>query len=118
MRAFSDHKGRVFMLYRSATDKVGRDTYLLASTDAGKTFRSDKLQSWNINTCQMSSFALSEGKDRVLAAWETDGQVYFASIDPESGKNSEPVAAPGVGGGRKHPAVAANDRGETMLVWT
>jgi hypothetical protein len=118
MRAFSDAKGRVFMLYRSATAKVGRDTYLLASSDLGQTFRAEKLQSWNIETCPMSSFALTSSKDRVLAAWETDGQVYFAGIDGESGKHSEPTAAPGASGGRKHPAVAANDRGETILVWT
>lgn len=118
MRAFSDRKGNVFMLYRSATEKVGRDTYLLASADAGKTFRSDKLQAWNISTCPMSSFSLNEAKGRVLAAWETDGQVYFASVDSENGKRSEPVAAPGHGGARKHPAIAANDRGETILVWT
>jgi dihydroneopterin triphosphate diphosphatase len=33
----------------------------------------------------MSSFALNEAKGRVLAAWETDGQVYFAGIDAASG---------------------------------
>jgi hypothetical protein len=118
MRAFSTRKGDVFMLYRSATAKVGRDTYLIASTDKGKSFRSDKLQSWNIDICPMSSFALNEAKDRLLAAWETDGQVYFASVDADGGKHSDPVAAPGNAKGRKHPAVAANERGETILVWT
>jgi hypothetical protein len=29
-----------------------------------------------------------------------------------------PVAAPGDGRGRKHPVIAANERGETVLVWT
>jgi hypothetical protein len=118
MRAVSDAKGRVFMLYRSATAKVGRDTYLLSSSDLGQSFRADKLQSWNIETCPMSSFALAASRDRVLAAWETDGQVYFAGIDAESGKHAEPTSAPGGGGGRKHPAVAASERGETILVWT
>jgi hypothetical protein len=28
------------------------------------------------------------------------------------------VAAPGEARGRKHPAVAGNDRGESILVWT
>jgi hypothetical protein len=28
------------------------------------------------------------------------------------------VAAPGAGKGRKHPAVAVNARGETILAWT
>ena len=28
-----------------------------------------------------------------------------------------PVAAPGAGNGRKHPALAVNAKGETLLVW-
>ncbi|MCI0464158.1 MAG: sigma-70 family RNA polymerase sigma factor [Gemmataceae bacterium] len=118
MRAMSDRKGNVYVLYRSATEEVHRDTYLLASKDQGRTFLSDKVQPWRVNTCPMSSFALGETRDGVLAAWETAGQVYFARIDPESGKRSEPVAAPGAGKGRKHPAVVGNDRGDTILAWT
>jgi hypothetical protein len=30
---------------------------------------------------------------------------------------SEPVAAPGEGGERKHPVVACDKRGQTILVW-
>jgi hypothetical protein len=44
--------------------------------------------------------------------------VSLARIDPETGKRSEPVSAPGAGRGRKHPAVAGNARKETILVWT
>src|SRR5262249_17627387 len=51
----------------------------------------------------------------VLAAWETQGQVYYARVDP---KPSPPVQAPGHSRGRKHPVVAANAKGETILVWT
>jgi hypothetical protein len=118
MRAFTDSKGKTFVLYRSATRSVERDTYLLLSKDEGKTFSSDKVQKWNVRVCPMSSFALNEAAGAVLAAWETDGQVYYARVDPESGKRSEAVAAPGAGKGRKHPAVAGNARGETVLVWT
>jgi RNA polymerase sigma factor (sigma-70 family) len=117
MRAFSDRKGNVYMLYRSATHEVDRDTYLLFSKD-GQKFQSDRLQKWNIRNCPMSSFVFAETKDNVLAAWETEEQVYFARIDPESGKRSDPVAAPGAGKGRKHPAVAGNAQGETIFVWT
>jgi hypothetical protein len=31
---------------------------------------------------------------------------------------STPVAAPGAGENRKHPAVAANAQGETLFAWT
>jgi hypothetical protein len=118
MRAFSDRTGNVYLLYRSATHEIDRDTYLLASTDRGQQFRSDKVQKWPVRVCPMSSFTLAEAGDGVLAAWETDGQVSFARIDPEGGRRSEPMSAPGAGKGRKHPAVAGDARGETVLVWT
>jgi hypothetical protein len=118
MRALSDRKGNLFILYRSATQHVHRDTFLLTSTDQGKSFQSGRVQPWSIEICPMSSFALAEAKNEVVAAWETDGQVAFARIDPATGKRSEPGAAPGMGRGRKYPAVAANNRGETILVWT
>lgn len=118
MRAFADRKGNVYFLYRSAKQEVNRDTYLLVSKDRGQKFQSDKVQPWNVSKCPMSSYAFAEGKDGVLAAWETDGQVSFARIDPESGKRSDPVPAPGSGKDRKHPAIAGNGRGETILVWT
>jgi hypothetical protein len=118
MRAFADSKGDVFVLYRSATEQVHRDTYLLASGDHGSHFRGEKLHEWNVGGCPMSSAALSEGGGEVLAAWETKGQVYCTRINQETGKQSRPVAAPGEGGQRKHPAIAGNSRGEIILVWT
>ncbi|MFX5752306.1 hypothetical protein ABTE32_23080, partial [Acinetobacter baumannii] len=42
----------------------------------------------------------------------------FAKLAPGTNSLGKPVAAPGDGKKRKHPAVAANDKGETMLVWT
>lgn len=118
MRAFSDSKGSVYMLYRSATNDVQRDTYLLAGKNQGEKFQSTKLEKWEVRVCPMSSFTLAESDAGILAAWETEGQVSFARIDPEIGKKSESVSAPNAGHGRKHPAVAGNARKETILVWT
>lgn len=66
----------------------------------------------------MSSEALVEGPNGVLAAWETQGQVKFARVDPEGPKISPTVAAPGAGPNRKHPVLAVNRRAETLLAWT
>jgi hypothetical protein len=65
----------------------------------------------------MSSASLTEGDAGVLAAWETKQEVYFARVETESSSVSAPVTPPGRGE-RKHPAVAGNARGETILVWT
>jgi hypothetical protein len=118
MRAFADHRGAVYVLYRSATVGIHRDMYLLRSPKDGTGFRGDKLQEWTTGTCPMSSAAFCESAVGVLAAWETDGRVYYTRIDPATGQRSAPVAAPGSGKGRKHPAVAANAGGETLLAWT
>ena len=64
----------------------------------------------------MSSESLVESGTDVLAAWETKGQVSFARIDSRTLEPSRPVSPPG-GGNRKHPVVAANAQGETILVW-
>lgn len=119
MRAFADSKGTLYALYRGAKDVTQRDTYLLTSGDKGKSFEGADLHPWTINTCPMSSYAFAEVPGGgVLTAWETKGQVYFARVDPETGRRSDVVAAPGEGRGRKHAVVAGNAKGETILAWT
>jgi hypothetical protein len=118
MRAFCDREGTVYLLYRTAAEKVHRDSYLLVSGDHGASFRAENLSQWKVNACPMSSFALAEGGGSVLAGWETNGEVSFVRVDPTSGRHGAPIPAPGPIGGRKHPVAAANDRGESILVWT
>lgn len=118
MRAFADHTGAVYLLYRSATETVHRDMYLLFSSDHGKSFRGGLVDRWKIGTCPMSSEAFAEGAGKVFAAWETDGQVYSSRITPAIGGFPTRQSAPGAGGNRKHPALAVNARGEKILVWT
>jgi hypothetical protein len=118
LRAFADRKGSVYVLYRSANDDTNRDAYLLVSHDKGASFEGDRVDPWKTANCPMTSFAFGEGGTGVLAAWATKGQVYFAGIDPATGKRSAPVAAPGAGRERNHPAVAADAHGRTILAWT
>jgi len=42
----------------------------------------------------------------------------YADVVPGTDGVSEPVGAPGPGSDRKHPVVAGNSRGETLLAWT
>jgi hypothetical protein len=117
MRAFADRKGNVYVLYRAATEAVHRDMHLLVSQDRGKSFRDVLAHPWQTRTCPMSSEAFAEGARGVLAAWDTEGQVYYTRIDPAAGAAGRPVPAPGPGRGRKHPVLAAGGRGETLLAW-
>jgi hypothetical protein len=119
MRAWADPAGHLDLLFRGATGGTERGMVLLASRDRGISFRSTLLQPWPLKTCPMSgaSFAAAGPAD-VFAAWETNGQVFFARIDPETGAASPPVAPPGDPHNRKHPALAVNARGEALLAWT
>jgi hypothetical protein len=119
MRAFADGKGNAYFLYRTATNGNQRDMFLLTTTDVGKHFSGNVVHKWEISACPMSSEAFAQRPGGVVyTAWDTDGQVYFARLEPESAEVSEPVAAPGTGRARKHPSLAVNGKGEVILVWT
>jgi hypothetical protein len=64
----------------------------------------------------MSTFSLANSTDGVVAAWETAGQVYWANVG--IGKPSTAIAPPGEERTRRHPSIARNARGETLLAWT
>jgi hypothetical protein len=118
MKIFAGSQGNVSALYRSATQSVHRDIYLLTSTDQGRSFRGGLLHKWDINACPMSSMDIAEGGKTLAGAWETGGQVYWARLDSEGHRASQPMAAPGDGKNRKHPRLAVNRNGEVLLVWT
>jgi hypothetical protein len=118
MRAWVDAKGTVYLIYRGAKGGVDRDMWLLASDDRGERFGGSLVQKWNIGNCPMSSESFAEGAGKLFAAWETQGQVYYAQVEPGTSKVSRPVAAAGTGKDRKHPALAVNKNGELLFVWT
>ena len=114
--AFADENGAIYILYRAATDVVNRDEVLLVSYDQGKSFKSLLADPWKIGTCPMSSASISQGApNRVFGAWETAGQVHFATI--ENNKVSRFTPSGGVGK-RKHPVAVATKNGDILLVWT
>ncbi len=112
MGALADSTGNLYLLYRSARAVVHRDMYLLVSRDKGATFHATDLQPWEIGACPMSTVSLAEAGKHVFFSWETDKQVYFSKYD------GKPVAAPGAGRNRKHPAIAASRNGNILLSWT
>jgi hypothetical protein len=106
------------LLYRSAADLTNRDVYLLTSRNNGRSFAGSRVHPWSINVCPMTSMSLATAAGRVMAAWETAGQVYLGTVDADAGTMPAPMAAPGDGAGRKHPRLAMASSGESMLVWT
>jgi hypothetical protein len=117
-RSFVDRDGTLYILYRAAFTPSDRDMYLLVSRDRGASFQGARIHPWKIAACPMSSESFAQGSGSVTGAWETAGQVYFARLDPAKAGIAAPIAAPGEGATRKHPALATNARGETILVWS
>ena len=118
LRVFADSRGVIYGLYRSATQNVHRDIYLLRSSDAGKSFSDFKLHTWDINACPMSSMDLIEADGEVLGAWETQAQVYFAPVSGDVAASRKAIATPpGENPKRKYPSLARNRKGETLLAW-
>lgn len=115
MKAFADRAGAVYILYRGAAEKVNRDEALLVSPKPGAPFEIANKHSWQINTCPMSSAFFAPSSTGVLAAWETDGQVFFTRVN---GVKLGKIIAPPGAGKRKHPVAAENKKGEILLAWT
>jgi len=115
LRLFSDSRGVLYGLYRSATSNVHRDIYLLESQDRGRSFRGRKLDTWQINACPMSSMAFAEAGGRIEGAWETSGHVFFKDLKKAS---ALPVGATNEDKNSKHPRLAITPGGETVMVWT
>jgi len=104
--------GGVVTLYRAARDKSQRDMTLLTSTDSATTFSHDILHPWSVNQCPMSSAALLPTAKGIRAAWETDGKIFSTLV---AGAKAAPAEI--ASGQTKHPAVAVNTRGETLVAW-
>lgn len=118
LRAFADHNGTLYILYRAAREAIHRDMTLLVSTDQAKTFNSVDVAPWELNACPMSTDYISEAGKNTLIAWQTEKQVYFAAVSDMGVKVSRAVPAPGTGVGRKHPVVIGNTNGQVLLAWT
>lgn len=117
-RAFADADDAVYVLFRAATQMIHRDMYLLTSLDRGMTFHGADISRWDIGACVMSSASLIQAGKDVIAAWEAEKQVYFGRVDHATHEMGGVTAAPESGTNRKYPAIATNNNGQTLFVWT
>src|SRR5579862_1393704 len=118
LRAFADKQGTLYILYRAAREAIHRDLTLLVSTDQAKTFGSVNVAPWQLNACPMSTDYIGEVGKNILIAWQTETQVYFATVSPVGPSVSAAVPAPGKAAGRKHPVVTENSEGQILFAWT
>ncbi len=117
LKAWSAAPETLYVAYRAAREKLHRDMTLLTSQDAGTTFVATPLGSWLGTVCPMSSAAVTGDGSRIRAAWEIESRIHLGGIDPRTGKPEKSTEPPGEGK-RKHPALAINRQGDTLLAWT
>jgi hypothetical protein len=107
--------GRLYALYRGEISQVTRDVYL-ASTDASAMLpQTEKVAPTRSSICLMSTSSLARGPRGIVGAWETADKVQWAVIDPKTGRMFDPVTA--ARAGSKHPALAVDKKGETLVAW-
>jgi hypothetical protein len=121
MRAYAGEDGTLYLMYRAATRGVDRDMYLVTSKDRGKSFTAELIAPWKLEACPMSTTSFG-GAGIVKTAWETNNQVYYTdaggALTTDSARRGAVASAPGRATRRKHPSIAVNSRGETLLAWT
>jgi hypothetical protein len=116
--------GKLYMLFRSATKLVDRDTWLIGSevgeqNDEETRFGSFRLAPMKANVCIMSTAAFARGGgDDVFAAWQTGEQIDVTNFAAGTGATDRPWSVPGKGKNRKHPSLAVNRDGEMLIAWT
>jgi hypothetical protein len=112
LRAFIASDGALLTLYRNAANKTQRDMMLLTSRDGMSEFAGTPVHAWSIAACPMSSAALLASGQATRAVWETSGSIYTSlTNDFTKPLLLSPDSA-------RHPALAVNARGETLVTWS
>jgi hypothetical protein len=111
-----DAKARLQILYRGAGAMIHRDAMWMTIGSQGAT-PPVRLQPWELPACPMTTFAMTATPAGIVAAWETQQQIYSAVLDPERRTVGAVTAAVGTAI-RKHPSVAINAAGDRLIAWT
>ena len=112
LKSFVAPSGELFTLYRAARRMDQRDVTLMTSKDGGSSFQTRIVGPWATSTCPMSSMSLINQGAKTRGAWEAEGKVYTSLLDSASEAQSV------IEGRTRHPALAVNNRGETLVSWS
>ncbi len=111
--------GRLAILYREETNDE-RDMFLVISDEGRGEARRTKISRtlWKTDSCPMTYYCVSATTQGFVAAWPTQGRIYFARLD-NMGAVLPPgeIKTPGQSGMRTG-LVALSDRdGNTLVAW-
>lgn len=115
LAAHVDRAGKLSVLFRAAGGGENRDMVLLTSQDRGVTFTGLKVDPWKASQCPMSLPWLGGQGDWTGMAWETGRKVVAARVEAGAvGSRWEPAGV----GVRKHPVMARDASGRTLIAWS
>jgi hypothetical protein len=116
LEAGIESSGDLYIIYRSAHERVHRDMNLIyVSADPQKPTIASAVDRLEVGTCIMSTSSVLPWCK--LLAWEGQGKVFYGPMD--GGRFAgPPLPVPGEGKNRKHPRLAATPVGRALLVWT
>jgi hypothetical protein len=96
------------VLYRGAPSATARGMILITNKAGRSTLT--KLDDWRVAMCPMSSVSLIPATQKLRAAWENDGQIVTGIMsDPTS--SAQKIGPKNA----KHPALAQNTKGQTLI---
>ena len=117
IQATMDAQGNLYILYRNSVRTSPRswdkDTYLMVSKDAGKTWSKRLVQKWEKCGCPGALYSMSSGADGVYMGFSTRGKSSFVKVE----KNLSINAAPDSCKSSTRPMVATNKNGDVLFCW-
>lgn len=116
---YCNQQGYIYIIYRSAKNLVNRDVYLLVSNDKAQTFNQRVLDRWEVRTCPMSTAYFVDAGQELWLAWETHQRIRYTSISQEQNilQSKLEIQDAAKGKGMKHPVIAANETGDTIITY-
>lgn len=112
-----DAAGNLFVLNRNSVRTTqtswDKDTFLLVSKDAGKTWSKTLIEKWKNCGCPGAPYSVSSGPSGVFFGFSTRGTSSFANAnDP-----TKIIPAPNTGKATTRPTVVVNKNGELLFAW-
>ena len=119
LKIFTTDRGDLYALYRSATDMVHRDIYIVGSNAFGRAIVSTKVGPWEIG--RVRDEHRRDDRARPPAVLRRRSSSRGISLRATSAQESltprKPTPMPGAARNRKHPAIAVNRDGQRLVAW-
>lgn len=111
--------GTLAILYREETNDE-RDMFVVSWKQAANQVHRTRVSgdSWHIDACPMTYYAISACDEGFVAAWPTRGEIFFARLDRRGKPLFPEVKTAGASGMRTGVLALSDSAGNTLAAWT